>query len=55
MSQMSLEKVKKRIGNMINICPNCRFKNITYSVGCDSCGFSWQRYYEQIIKGDKSK
>lgn len=35
------------IGNIINKCPSCNFKNITYSFSCDSCGFSWEEYVKQ--------
>jgi hypothetical protein len=36
-----------KIGSIINKCPNCNFKNITYSISCDSCDFSWERYCKQ--------
>jgi len=39
--------MKSKIGSMINKCPSCNFKNITYSQYCDSCGFSWEIYYKQ--------
>ena len=49
MCKMELQDINSKIGSMINKCPSCRFKNITYSVFCDSCGFSWERYYQQEL------
>lgn len=39
--------VMANLGDIINKCPSCNFKNITYSQFCDSCGFSWEKYAKQ--------
>lgn len=39
--------VKGMIDSIIDKCPSCRFKNITYSTSCDNCGFSWYKYFVQ--------
>lgn len=38
---------------IINKCPSCGFKNISYSIYCESCRFSWYEYERQVTKGGK--
>ena len=51
---MNEDQCKSLIGTMINRCPSCHHKNITYSQGCEECGFTWEIYCKQEF-GDKVK
>lgn len=50
MSEWTLEQIKAKIGQMINVCPCCRHKNYQYCNSCEECAFSWQVFYNQEVK-----
>ena len=52
---VSIKETKNRIGNFINVCPNCRHKQYSYTRECEECAFSWQRYHDQLTLQEKSK
>ena len=45
---VTLEKALKNIDSFINVCPNCRHKQYSYTRECEECRFSWLRYYNQL-------
>ena len=48
MSLEELNKVEKKIKDFINVCPNCRHKQYSYTREYEECRFSWLRYYNQL-------
>ena len=45
---IDIEKTIKNIDSFINVCPNCRHKQYSYTRECEECRFSWLRYYNQL-------